>query len=48
MEDFTYKGATAYYLPHPKLFGRWEVYIKEILIGRFHTKKECKKAIHNA
>jgi len=50
-DDFKYLGFDVYYLPHPCLYGKWEIFKNEEFIARANTKKEvkilCKENIVN-
>lgn len=41
--DFEYNGFIAYYLPHPCLYGNYEVYKDNDFIGRAKNKKQVKQ-----
>ena len=42
-DDFEYLGFCIYYLPHPALYGKWEIFKADEFIARVNTKKEAKK-----
>jgi hypothetical protein len=42
-EDFEYLGFFIYYLPHPSLYGKWEIYKNNEFFARAESKKEAKK-----
>lgn len=44
-EDHTIGEFDIYYLPHPKLYGNWEIVKGEKFVGRARTKKEAKLKI---
>lgn len=45
MDDYTIGEFDVYYLPHPALYGNWEIFKGEEFIGRAVTKKEVKLKI---
>jgi hypothetical protein len=42
-DDFEYLGFFIYYLPHPSLYGNWEIFKDNEFIKRVGNKKEAKK-----
>jgi hypothetical protein len=42
-DDFEYLGFYVYYLPHPALYGNWEIFKDDEFIARVCSKKEAKK-----
>lgn len=44
-EGYTIAEFDIYYLPHPKLYGNWEIVKGEEFVGRAATKKEVKLKI---
>ena len=45
-KDFNYKGFDVYYLPHPKLYGNYEIYEGEEFKQRVPTKANAKSFIN--
>ena len=49
MEDFEYKGHICLFLPHPKLYGNYEIYQiegeKEHILSRAKDKSDCIRII---
>jgi len=46
MDDFIYKDCLVCYLPHPKLYGNYEIYDNDKFVCRVTTKAEAKKEIN--